>query len=601
MPEATRHPSAEPTVTLPGEPFPRPIAVPTGPPPQLPGYDHDVSQWNCSQQQRIWIKTELEAMGLWPGSIPVWIPIRGTSQQEGYHFHQAQWVTGTRVSPELFQAQGMTGVARWNYQRLVDLKQPGVHLPAVFDPALMAQLNAASERVLGQMKYPAFHLSSTDTGEKFGLQYVEPGCRPVPVDWDKHRTKSDSAPPALNPPPQSSVPTVQSSSPFMAPQKLFQFPPRPPVDSAAVKPDVTPGPPTDPETCRPSLPLLSSPTAARTGPVKTGGRVFVLDHKRWPAPMKATIDNLLNKHRGMKDMLKLVDQDYAALVHNSCTDPNSMLHPTTKHHILQYVKHLCKLLNTSSSLNTSPEKLQERQELWHALTKGSETTRVPVVTMPVAVVNPPPPSQTLTRASIEQIVQNLIEKQQQHQQQQQQQQQPVASKKQTKTCLSCGQPKSKYENDGSSIHFLYQQGPVRYFYCSTKVFKTYGAEGLTNPKMPFNDFAGTQFFQQELSATKKRVEERGQQKRKRTESQHTEPQNTGPRCRFCGMGLKQGPNSPHIHTGFPGVAGKYVYCPAKVLSLYRDQGMEKEMTWREFQASAFYETEKNRWAVAKRN
>ncbi|XP_056275125.1 uncharacterized protein LOC130196785 isoform X1 [Pseudoliparis swirei] len=235
------------------------------------------------------------------------------------------------------------------------MRQPGVHLPAVFDPALVAQLNAASERVLGQMKYPAFHLSSTDTGEKFGLQYVEPGCRPVPVDWDKHRTKSDSAPPALNPPPQSSVPTAQSSSLFMAPQKLFQFPPRPPVDSAAVKPDVTPGPPTDPETCRPSLPLLSSPTAARTGPVKTGGRVFVLDHKRWPAPMKATIDNLLNKHRGMKDMLKLVDQDYAALVHNSCTDPNNMLHPTTKHHILLYVKHLCKLLNTSSSLNTSPK------------------------------------------------------------------------------------------------------------------------------------------------------------------------------------------------------------------------------------------------------
>lgn len=80
----------------------------------------------------------------------------------------------------------------------------------------------------------------------------------------------------------------------------------------------------------PPLPLLSSPTGARTGPVKTGGRVFVLDHKRWPAPMKKAIDDLLNKHRGQKDMLKLVDHDYAALVHNSCRDPNSMLHPTTK-------------------------------------------------------------------------------------------------------------------------------------------------------------------------------------------------------------------------------------------------------------------------------
>ncbi|XP_056286730.1 uncharacterized protein LOC130204210 [Pseudoliparis swirei] len=79
MPEAARHPLTEPTVTLPGEPFPRPIAVPTGPPPQLPGYDHDVSQWTCSQQQRIWIKTELEAMGLWPGSIPVRNPMKMVS------------------------------------------------------------------------------------------------------------------------------------------------------------------------------------------------------------------------------------------------------------------------------------------------------------------------------------------------------------------------------------------------------------------------------------------------------------------------------------------------------------------------------------------
>ncbi|KAE8277812.1 hypothetical protein D5F01_LYC24158 [Larimichthys crocea] len=40
------------------------------------------------------------------------IVVRGTSQQEGYHFYQAQWITGTQVSCELFQAQGMTGVAR---------------------------------------------------------------------------------------------------------------------------------------------------------------------------------------------------------------------------------------------------------------------------------------------------------------------------------------------------------------------------------------------------------------------------------------------------------------------------------------------------------
>ncbi|KAF3855654.1 hypothetical protein F7725_016377, partial [Dissostichus mawsoni] len=443
--------------------------------------------------------------------VPVWIPIRGTSQQEGYHFHQAQWVTGTRVSTELFQAQAMTGVARWNYQRLVDLKQPDVKLPAVFDPALMGEINAVSQQVFGHVKYPAFHLPNRDTGEKFGLEYVEPDCRPVPLDWDKHRSKADSTQ-ALDTPPQSSNPTAQSEllqPPSIPPTKLFQFPANPPSVKQDVTAGTTPEPHTESETtCLKSLPLLSSPTAARTGPVKTGGRVFVLDHKCWTGPMKQAVDNLLNKHHGQKDMLKLVDKDYAALVLDSCTDPNSMLHPTTKHHICQYVKHLSKLLNTSSSINISPEKLQERQVLWHSLTEGSETTSVPVVTMPVAVFNPTPPVQTpatppvqtpatpLTLEHVENFVRNIMANQQQQQQQ----------KKQTKRCLSCGQPKPRFENDGSSIHHFYMQGTVRYFYCSTNVFITYGAEGLTDPKMPFGDFAETAFFPRELEAMKQRVE-----------------------------------------------------------------------------------------------
>ncbi|XP_028995810.1 uncharacterized protein LOC114848997 [Betta splendens] len=534
--------------------------------------------------------------------VPVWIPIRGTSQQEGYHFHQAQWVTGTCVSPELFQAQGMTGVARWNYQRLVDLKQPGVSLPAAFDPALIADLNAASGRVFGTVKYPALHLCGKDTGEKFGLEYVEPGTRPVPLQWDKHRTKTDSTP-APSPPPRSSSPVAQAEAlqgPPTASPKLFCFSPRPPVEPA----DETPAPACGPVKVQesmfpPPLPLKPSPTAARTGPVKTGGRVFVLDHRRWPAPMRKVIDDLLTKYHGQKDMLRLVDHEYAALVHKSCTDPNSLLHPTTKLHISQYVKHLSKAMNTSSSLNVSPEKVQETQQLWHTLTAGSETTNVPVVAMPSPTTIPPPPVQSpanisLTQEAIEKIVLGIMEKQQQQRQEEEQ------KKVRTKTCQSCGQRKSRYHNDGSSFHFFYQQGPIRYFYCSTKVFKTYAAEGLTNPAMPFADFAKTDFFQRELDATKKKVEEKGQQKRKRTEPEPPlASPSTGRRCGFCRKELKQGPNSPHIHTGFPGIAGKYIYCPAKVLSLYEDKGMEREMTWKEFQASPFFNMERERWAVEK--
>lgn len=204
------------------------------------------------------------------------------------------------------------------------------------------------------------------------------------------------------------------------------------------------------------LPLRSLPRSARTGPIKTGGRVFVLDHTRWTPPMKEAIDSLLQKYHGEKDILKLVDQDYADMVHQSATDPNSLLHPTTKLHISRYVKHLEKLLNTSSSLNTSQEKLLETQQLWHSLTEGSETANVPVVTIEPAIVKPPAPalSTPLTQDSITKIVESILERQQH---------QPEQKRRQTKTCLACGQPMSRYETAGSSIHFFHQQGPVCYF------------------------------------------------------------------------------------------------------------------------------------------
>jgi len=73
------------------------------------------------------------------------------------------------------------------------------------------------------------------------------------------------------------------------------------------------------------------------------------------------------------------------------------------------------------------------------------------------------------------------------------------------------------------------------------------------------------------------LEERGQQKHKRPGAEHV-----GHLCRFCEIDLKQGPNSPHIHTGFP---EKYVQCPAKVFSIHQPQDIQKEKTWKEFQES----------------
>ncbi|KAK7877393.1 hypothetical protein WMY93_031909, partial [Mugilogobius chulae] len=272
---------------------------------------------------------------------------------------------------------------------------------------------------------------------------------------------------------------------------------------------------------------------------------------------------------------------------------------TRMHKLQQYLQKRQQLLSPSVSSSVSPSVSSVPPSVSSTAVPtnapaesmaGSTTTTVPVVVMPPAAVNPSPPALTVTpplsQETLEKIVQGIVEKQQQ----QQQQQPPAPLKKpHTKKCLSCGQPKSKYEGDGSSIHEFYQQGPVRYFYCSTKVFNTYGAEGLTDPRMPFKDFVATEFFQRELEATKQRVEERQQQKRKREESPAP-----GRKCRFCKLELKQGPNSPHIHTSFPGLPGKYIYCPAKVFSMYREQGMEREMSWRQFQQSPFYEKEKER-------
>ncbi len=102
------------------------------------------------------------------------------------------------------------------------------------------------------------------------------------------------------------------------------------------------------------------------------------------------------------------------------------------------------------------------------------------------------------------MVKEIVEKQQQ--------QQPV--KKRTQNCLACGQPKSRYLGDGSSIHFFYQSANVKYFYCSTKVYQMYAAEGLANPRMPFADFAETPFFKREARQV---MEER---RKRKTMEQH---------------------------------------------------------------------------------
>ncbi|XP_037643915.1 uncharacterized protein LOC119498894 [Sebastes umbrosus] len=275
--------------------------------------------------------------------------------KEGFHFHQAQWVTGNRVSCELFQAQAMTGVAPASCVR-----------PAP---------SSTAEHLLCTC---ALRFSSRDTGERFGLQYVEPGCRPVVLNWDKNKAQPDI--PAAELETEHHCPAAVVSTDTQEARGIVQDAPVRPVPilssqqrseavsksqppllpaSAAVKSETQPLMDTGLPVVA-LLPVSSSPRATRTGPIKIGGLIQVLDHSRWTEAMRASIDGLLIKHHGAKDILKRVD---AAMVQRSCTDPNSLLHPTTCQHISRYVKHLAKLKNTSSSLNTSPEKVLETQQL----------------------------------------------------------------------------------------------------------------------------------------------------------------------------------------------------------------------------------------------
>ncbi|TWW54547.1 hypothetical protein D4764_0103530 [Takifugu flavidus] len=48
-------------------------SVPIAPVP-MPVPDHDMSKWICSQHQKLWMRTERQQLGLWPGSRPVHNP-----------------------------------------------------------------------------------------------------------------------------------------------------------------------------------------------------------------------------------------------------------------------------------------------------------------------------------------------------------------------------------------------------------------------------------------------------------------------------------------------------------------------------------------------
>ncbi|ROL53389.1 hypothetical protein DPX16_6989, partial [Anabarilius grahami] len=285
--------------------------------------------------------------------------------------------------------------------------------------ALMVELNSASKRVTEQKKYPVLHLTDRDTGERFGLEYAEPGCRPVPLDWDKHRTQKRDKPVALVPLPPVQTPATAQAQPPDAEPSFSQTP-------------------------------LSSTASPRPAPF-IGHSLSLLkqempsfDIQEPPAAMDKNLTCLAPSN-------EVLTEERSIRAHKDgwtgfCVGPHT-LDATHERSYRQLAAEVWVRVRT--------------QQLWHSLTEGSETAFVPVVTIEPTIVNPPAPapplsapspplSSPLTQGSIEKIVESILERQQH---------QPEQKRRQTKTCLACGQPKSRYETDGSSIHFFHQQGP----------------------------------------------------------------------------------------------------------------------------------------------
>ncbi|MCI4377003.1 hypothetical protein PGIGA_G00198310 [Pangasianodon gigas] len=70
--------------SVPAAPLPAAQSVPAPVPSTQTGVPvssdmQDISRWNCSCHQKIWMKTEMEALGLWPGSRPVRQPMNMVS------------------------------------------------------------------------------------------------------------------------------------------------------------------------------------------------------------------------------------------------------------------------------------------------------------------------------------------------------------------------------------------------------------------------------------------------------------------------------------------------------------------------------------------
>ena len=287
--------------------------------------------------------------------LNVWQSLRGSSQLEGFHPHQAKWVTGTRVSPELFQAQSMLGLIQWNWRRSVQNRN--LNLATVCDPSLVVALNEACISEYGEPKYPDFKCSSANTGELFGIEYsqhnhfdISDSSEEDKVHVKVHCPEEDCVDMITEKELQSLI-----NNSIDCPQSIKEQPDiiietTSAVGSLSASPSAV-----SLENSSDKTPIESQKKTLRSKQdirqPALSGTIRPWHPGTWSKEMKDIINDLLASSQNKKDKHNFVLKEYLKILYASASNPTSKLKYTNQRFIQTYERQMNRTLEGNAAIN----------------------------------------------------------------------------------------------------------------------------------------------------------------------------------------------------------------------------------------------------------
>ena len=106
-------------------------------------------------------------------TLPIFRCARGSTSLENFHLHLASFVPGSSTDAVNFQAYLLDGITRWNLARATAAVQhPTTETLRTFNSQLQNQVDQLSQSILGEVVFSRYQPPSEDTGEQFGVQYL---------------------------------------------------------------------------------------------------------------------------------------------------------------------------------------------------------------------------------------------------------------------------------------------------------------------------------------------------------------------------------------------------------------------------------------------